>query len=141
MRITGILLLIFSAMSLGTANIFYKTSNANIGPVNTTFFYYLFGTLFALIIWGIWGERGRLSLSGMVHPMLIAVFLVTSVLCFNLAIKMIPIASASTVRSLSFVFTALLAVLFLGKTLTIKQIIGIGMGIGAVFLLSSGKSG
>lgn len=130
------LLVLMSAFCLGIANIFYKKSTDLIGGINTAFFYYMFGFLLVSIVWLIFREDRQINFKALLNPFIIAVFLTTSVVTFMLGITNSRIAVSSTIRSLSFLFTILIAVLFLREKISIKQILGICSAVLAIFLLA-----
>ncbi len=47
----GFILAILSMVGLGFSTFLYKRSTDAIGPVNTTFFYYLFSLCIAVVVW------------------------------------------------------------------------------------------
>lgn len=129
------IIIIISALSLGIANAFYKKSTASIGPINTTFYYYIFGTIFSLIIWLVLKEPVKVEFRQMIHPILIAVFLCLSIVTFNVGLQNTKLSLSSTIRSFSFVFSVIIAVIFLKESLSIKQLFGIVLAFASFFLL------
>lgn len=129
------IMIIISALSLGVANAFYKKSTASIGPINTTFYYYVFGTIFSFIIWFVLKEPGKVEVKQMIHPVLIAVFLCLSIVTFNIGLQNTKVSISSTIRSFSFVFSIIIAVIFLKETLSIRQIFGIILAFASFSLL------
>ncbi|MBI2641855.1 DMT family transporter [Candidatus Roizmanbacteria bacterium] len=132
------LLIILSALFLGIANIFYKKSSVLIGAINTTFFYYLFGFILAFIIWIFFKEKTEFTPGNMGNAFLISFFLVISVLLFTIGINKpeVSIPIASTIRSLAFVSTVFIAILFLKESLTVTNTIGIMLAIASVVVFS-----
>lgn len=129
------IIIIISALSLGIANAFYKKSTASIGPINTTFYYYIFSTIFSLIIWLVLKEPVKVEFRQMIHPILIAVFLCLSIVTFNVGLQNTKLSLSSTIRSFSFVFSVIIAVIFLKESLSIKQLFGIVLAFASFFLL------
>ncbi|PJC36464.1 hypothetical protein CO046_05525 [Candidatus Peregrinibacteria bacterium CG_4_9_14_0_2_um_filter_53_11] len=132
------ILIILSALCLGVANVFYKKSSASVGAVNTTFFYYLFGLVLAFIVWLFFREKMEFTSGNMATIFLISLFLTASVLLFNMGIirPEVSISIASTIRSLAFVATVLIAVLFLNENLTATNTLGIVLAIASVVVFS-----
>ena len=126
-------------VTLGVANFYYKKSTQVLGPVNTTFYYYLFSFVIALTVWLAFREKEfslKASYQGLVWPLIIAVFLFTSVLSFNYSVKYINVSVGSTIRSLSFLVTIGLAFLIYKETFAVKDYIAILLAIAAVTLLA-----
>lgn len=130
-------IIVISAISLGIANAFYKKSTATIGAFNTTFYYYLFGTLFSLIIWYFKREEGKVELSQLIYPAIIAFFLSLSIFAFTIGLVKTKLSISSTIRSFSFVVSIFVAVVFMSESLNIKQIIGLILAAISVFLMVS----
>ncbi len=131
--LTGFLLAIVSMVGLGVSSFLYKQSTTAIGPVNTTFFYYLFSVVFALIAWLFFKEDSFAS-KDLLWPFLTAIFLFISVLTFNFAIKYIDISIGATIRSLSFIVTIVLAVLIFKEKLYLKDYIALTLAIVAIII-------
>jgi drug/metabolite transporter (DMT)-like permease len=70
----------------------------------------LFGLCIAIAIWSLFREKDKELVEGIHWPALIAIALSASVLAFNYAVKYIDVSVGSTVRSLSFLVTVVLAV-------------------------------
>lgn len=131
----GLIFIIISMICLGVSTFFYKKSTETAGPVNTTFFYYLFAFIMAAVYWIIFREKTPLSPAAMLWPFLVALFLFTSVLTFNYALShTLPISVASAVRSLSFVVTTAMAVIIYRESLHPKDIIAILLAVAALTL-------
>lgn len=128
-----------SMVTLGIANFYYKKSTQVLGPVNTTFYYYLFSFAIALCVWLSFREKGfslKSSYEGLVWPLIIAVFLFTSVLSFNYSVKYINISMGSTIRSMSFLVTVVLAFFVYKEAFTIKDYVAIFLALIAVVLFA-----
>ena len=136
---SGFIFATISMVTLGVANFYYKKSTQVLGPVNTTFYYYLFSFVIALTVWLAFREKEfslKASYQGLVWPLIIAVFLFTSVLSFNYSVKYINVSVGSTIRSLSFLVTIGLAFLIYKETFAVKDYIAILLAIAAVTLLA-----
>lgn len=130
----GFALAVVSMIGLGISTFLYKKSTGAIGAVNTTFFYYLFSVGIAAIVWFFFHEDGTIESADLVWPALIAIFLFSSVLSFNYAVKFINVSVGSTVRSLSFVVTVGLSLLFYKEHLHLKDYVALGFAITAIVL-------
>ena len=130
----GVILAVVSMAGLGISSLLYKQSTSVIGPVNTTFFYYLFSVLIAAVVWCLFREERSLAAAHLVWPALIAVFLFSSVLAFNHAVRYIDVSVASTIRSLSFAVTVGLALCFFKERLYLKDYLALGLAVVAVLI-------
>ncbi len=132
----GFLLALLSMTGLGVSNFLYKRSSDAIGAVNTTFFYYLFSVGISLVVWYFFREKEKSLLEGLHWPAIIAVSLFTSVLAFNYAIKYIDVSVGATIRSLAFLVTVVLAVVFYKEQLLLKDYIALVFAMLAIVLFS-----
>lgn len=133
----GYLLLISSSLSLGISSIFFYKSTNSLGAVTTTLWYYLFGFIISLVIYFISKKEINTNYKHLVWPMLTAIFLTISVYTYNISLKTINVSVASTIRSLSFVFTIIIAVVFTGEVIDSKQLIGGVLTVIGVILMSN----
>lgn len=135
----GFIFAITSMVTLGIGNFYYKKSTQALGPVNTTFYYYLFSVVIAFSVWLAFREKAfsiRSSYPSLVWPLLIATFLFASVLSFNYSIKYINLSVGSTIRSMSFLVTIGLAFLIYKETFAVKDYIAIVLAVAAVTLFA-----
>ena len=135
----GIMFATVSMVTLGIANFYYKKSTQLLGPVNTTFYYYLFSFVIALTVWLAFREKEfslKASYQGLIWPLIIAVFLFTSVLSFNYSVKYINVSVGSTIRSMSFLVTIGLAFLIYKESFAVKDYISILLAVAAVTLFA-----
>ena len=132
-NLTGFLLALVSMAGLGISNFLYKQSTASIGPVNTTFFYYFFSMVFASVVWLFFREESYKA-KDLFWPLLTAIFLFTSVLSFNFALKYLDISIGATIRSLSFIVTVILAVLIFKEKLYLKDYIALALAICSIII-------
>ena len=130
----GFSLAIVSMIGLGVSTFLYKQSTHAIGPVNTTFFYYLFSFCIATVVWLFFREGEAIEKSKIIWPFLIAIFLYTSVLSFNLAVKHLDVSIGSTIRSLSFIVTVFFALIFHKEQLHVKDFVALGFAVAAILL-------
>lgn len=135
----GFIFATVSMVTLGVANFYYKKSTQVLGPVNTTFYYYLFSFVIALTVWLAFREKEfslKASYQSLVWPLVIAIFLFASVLSFNYSIKNINVSVGSTIRSMSFLVTIGLAFLVYKETFAVKDYIAIVLAVAAVTLFA-----
>lgn len=131
------LLIIISALSLGVVNILYKKSTSSMGPINTTFYYYLFGTIISFVLWILFKDSEKILIRDLIYPGLISVFLCLSILFFNIGLQHTKVSVSSTIRSFSFMFTIIISVIFLKEEISPKQIASIILAGVSIFLLIS----
>ncbi|MCP5079072.1 MAG: DMT family transporter [Psychromonas sp.] len=132
----GFLLALISMTGLGISNFLYKRSTDAIGAVNTTFHYYLFSLGIAMLVWYFFREKKMPVVEELHWPALIALSLFTSVLAFNYAIKYIEVSIGSTIRSLAFLVTVVLAVIFYKEQLHLKDYVALAFAFSAIVLFS-----
>ena len=135
----GFIFAVVSMLTLGIANFYYKKSTQLLGPVNTTFYYYLFSFLIATTVWLAFRERGfspKSSYQDLAWPLIIAVFLFASVLSFNYSVKYINISVGSTIRSMSFLVTIVLALVVYKENFAVKDYIATILALSAVALFA-----
>lgn len=129
------LLLFASMIFLGVSNIFFQKSTQIIGPINTTWWYYIFGLLLSTVIYLVSEKPVITDYTAIKWPFFVALFLVMSVCLFNFALQKINVSIASTVRSLSFITTILLSFYFSEEVLSSRQLLGMVLGIGSILLM------
>ena len=129
-------IVLVSAAALGIANIFYKKSTALIGSINTTFFYYLFGFVFAFLIWLFFREPGKLAIENLRYPILISIFITLSVTTFTLGLAGSKVSISSTIRSLSFLVTLVLSMIVFKEKLSVRQYVGIATAVVSILLMT-----
>lgn len=129
------LLIIISALTLGITSVLYKKSTTVIGPVNTTFYYYLFGSVLSFIVWSIFKSPEKVMVKDLIYPGFIAITLFISILTFNIGLQHTKVTISSTIRAFSFIFSVIIAVVFLKEHITIKQVVGIGLAVVSISLM------
>ena len=72
----------------------------------------------------------------MAWPLIIAVFLFASVLSFNYSVKYINISVGSTIRSMSFLVTIVLALVVYKENFAVKDYIATILALSAVALFA-----
>lgn len=127
--------ILISMACLGITNFLFKFSSTSLGPTRSTFFYYLFGlglSCIALLV-----DRGKREYmpQDLIFPALIAAFLFVSILAYNIALNYMPVSKASTIRSLSFIVTIVLALIATKENLMFKDYLAIALASGAILLL------
>jgi drug/metabolite transporter (DMT)-like permease len=135
--VSGLFFALLSMLSLGVSTYLYKRSTAAIGPTNTTFFYYLFSLVMAVMIWLTFGEKQTFEKTALIWPALLAAFLFTSVWAFNYAVNVIDVSVAATIRSLSFVVTIVLAVGISHESVSPRDWVAVALAVAAIVLFGT----
>ena len=135
----GIVSAIISMVFAGISAYLYKRCSPTFGPANTTFFYYLSGSLIAALVRLGARERISFSRSDLIWPFLTALTLFVSIWAFNFALQQINVSLASPIRSMSFVITAVLAVTLSGERLFTKDYIALVLVAAAIVVFSFGS--
>lgn len=136
----GYLSALIAMVFLGIGNYLFKKSTEALGPIHTTLFYYLFGAMFAALVWILVQDKEPVQKSSLLWPALTALFIGVSVLAYTSALKSINVSIASTLMNLSFLATILLAVLFSKEQLGGKDYLAILFALAAVVLFGMGGS-
>jgi drug/metabolite transporter (DMT)-like permease len=138
----GLLLGLFSGICFAVYTLLGRGAvrSKRLSPIVILFYTYLFGTL-ALIIWGFvtQGEHVLLvSLDGSGWGLLLILSLGPTLfgyLLFTVSLQYLSAAIASIFHTLEPVSTALLALFFLGRTMTVLQWIGLGLIVASVITM------
>ena len=133
----GLLFSLASMITMGISNYLYKRSTEVLGATNTTFFYYLFSGIIALFVWLLFREKQPITSTDLFYPAILAVFLFSSVWTFNYALQFMDVSVATTIRSLGFVVTILLAIFISHEQLSTKDWLAVVLAVIAVSLLGS----
>lgn len=127
--------LIGSMVCLGISTLFFEKSTHTIGALNTTLWYYILGTLFAVTLYFFSKKTPISDVNNLKWVFLVTFFLFSSVYLFTLSLQKIDVSIAATIRALSFVVTILISFYFSHNAINFKQVIGILLGIGAIVCL------
>lgn len=133
----GLIFSLLSMITAGASNYLYKRSTDAIGPVNTTFFSYLFSIVLAIILWFLFREKERMTVVGLFWPALLAIVLFISVWTFNYAVQFMDVSAASTIRSLGFIITIFLAIALSEEKLTTKDWVAVVFAVLALILFGT----
>jgi len=127
--------ILISMACLGVTNFLFKFSSTSLGPTRSTFYYYLFGLGLSCI--AMFMDKGKREYvpQDLIIPALISAFLFVSILTYNYALINMPVSKVSTIRSLSFIVTVILAVVITKEKLILKDYMAISLACGAILLL------
>lgn len=138
----GLLLGLFSGVCFALYTLLGRGAarTKRLSPIVILFYTYLFGTL-ALIIWGLitQGDHGlviTLDTSGWALLLILSLGpTLFGYLLFTISLQYLSAAIASIFHTLEPVMTALLALLFLGRTMAILQWLGLGLIVSSVITM------
>ena len=132
----SLFLLLASSALLGASTLFFQRSTKALGAENTTFWYYVFGVLLAIVFTGSKGVSIVTNPKEIVWTLFAAGTMLFSVYLFNLALKDTSTSLAATIRSLAFVFTIFYELIFSKTTLSLQTVAGSALAIAAIVTLS-----
>ena len=116
----GYILVFISAISLGITNFVFPRVSQSLGPVNTTFFYYVFALVLTLGYWIPLREQSPTKMGDWQWPIYLALAMFISNLTYSYAIWYFETALPAMIRSLFFFIMGLLAVYFDKELLTLR---------------------
>ncbi len=128
---SGVCFALYTLLGRGAAR------TKRLSPIVMLFYSYLFGTL-ALLVWGFitQGTHGlMISLDGVGWALLVILSLGPTLfgyLLFTVSLQYLSASVASIFHTLEPVMTALLALLFLGRVMTVLQWLGLGLIVSSV---------
>ena len=135
MRYSGVLHALVSMIFTGIAIYLYKRC-LQLGPANTTFYYFACAAPLAFIYWICFREPVPFRLEQLAWPFVIAVFFIAAVLMYNSSIKTLPVSIAATIRSLSFTVTVFLGVAMSKEKLYLKDYAAIVLAVIAIAIFA-----
>ena len=136
----GYILVLISAISLGITNFVFPRASQSLGPVNATFFYYVFALLLALGYWIPLQEQPPTKLGDWQWPIYLALAMFISNLTYSYATRYLDTSLPATIRSLSFFITGLLAVYFNKEALTPKDWFALLLVAAGILLFGHGRA-
>ena len=108
-----------------------------ISPQSMVFYEVIGGIIFTIIMLSAFNFRPDPHLRGAILSVVAGIIGFAGSLCFFYAVSYGPISLISVFSALYPIIAILLATLFLGETLTLKQIIGIVFGLISITLIVS----
>jgi|GEM_PF-1750013 len=130
--------LIFALVSMlgyGITAIIYKLSNKNIDAVSMSFLTVVVMAIGLGIFW-IFTKDKHITPKGIEFAVIAGVIAAISFLAYVFSVQIGKVSISTTLRSLGFVVTILIAVLFLAEKITLLKVLGIGFGVIAIILLT-----
>ena len=130
-----LILALVSMVGFGMTAFIYKLASKSLDGFSITFFTLLVNVFVVGVIWFFWPNK-QISWDGIKFTTIAGIIAGISSLAYVLSIKMGSLSISTTIRALFFVVTVLLAVFFLQESITITKVIGIGLAIVSIILLS-----
>lgn len=130
-----ILWAVISMMGYGITAIIYKLSHKNIDPVSMSFFTIVVMAVVLAVIW-FFAKEKHITPKGLELAVLAGVIAAISFLAYVLSVQIGKVSVATTLRSLGFVVTVIIALLFLAEKITLVKAFGIIFGVIAIILLT-----
>lgn len=137
MEIATVGLLLVTIIGWGIWGFFQKIGISKIGAEICLLFN--FSTVFLVVLsYLALFQRIHIPRSGsVIYPIVGGFSAAIGSIAFFTALEKTPVSIARPMAGLCVLITALLGLLFLGETLTVRQYIGIGVAIAAIILLSA----
>lgn len=130
-----IVLAIAAMLGYGVTSAIYKMAGKDIDPVSLTFITSIIMTLTIFIFW-LFIKQKHITLKGFEYATIAGVIAGFSFIAFIVSINIGRVTIASTLRGLSFLITAAIAILFLSEKITFAQAAGIALAAISIILLT-----
>ncbi len=130
-----ILLAIAAMFGYGLTAIIYKIASKSIDSVSLALFTAILMTLTIFVFW-LFTKQKYITFKGFEYAGLAGIIAGFAFIAFITSIQLGKVGIASTLRGLSFLITAVIAILFLAEKISIVKILGIGAAAIAIFLLT-----
>jgi uncharacterized membrane protein len=125
---------IVAMLGYGVTSIIYKIAGKDIDSVSMTFFTSVFIALFTFIIW-YFSKDKHITSKGIWYAGISGLIAAVAFVAFITSIQGGKVSIASTLRSLSFLVTSVIAICFLAEKVSFSKIIGIVLaGIATILL-------
>lgn len=130
-----ILLAIAAMLGYGVTSVIYKIAGKDIDPVSLTFITSVVMALTTFIFW-LFIKQKHITLRGTEYATIAGVIAGFAFIAFIISINLGKVSIASTLRGLSFLVTAVIAILFLSEKITFMQAMGIALAAVSIILLT-----
>lgn len=129
-----VLMAIVAMMGYGITAVIYKLAGKDIDSVSMTFFTSVFIAIFTFFIWYFTKDKHFTS-KGIWYAAISGLIAAVAFVAFITSIQGGKVSIASTLRSLSFLVTSVIAIYFLAEKVSLFKLLGIILaGIAAVLL-------
>jgi len=122
-------------LGYGITAIIYKISNKNIDAVSMSFLTVLIMAIALAFVWFFTKEK-HITAKGLELAVLAGIIAAISFLAYIFSVQIGKVSVATALRSLGFIITTIIAILFLAEKITWIKALGIGLGGIAIILLT-----
>jgi uncharacterized membrane protein len=130
-----ILMAIVAMLGYGITSIIYKLAAKSIDPVSLTFFTSVFIAIFTFVIWFFTKDK-HITSKGIWYAGISGLIAAVAFVAFITSIQGGKVSIASTLRSLSFLVTSIIAIYFLAEKVSLLKLLGIILaGLAAILLV------
>lgn len=137
MRQIAASLAIVALFSWGLWVVFAKLAGEMLTGESIVVITYLVGGTVGIVYLMIRGKQPSLTSTAVTYAVLSGIFFGVGGLAYYAALRRGATAATTTIAAMYFVVASLLAFLFLGEPLRLRDIVGIALAIGAVAILAS----
>jgi transporter family protein len=130
-----LVLAIAAMFGYGITAVIYKIASKSIDSVSLTLFTSALMTVTIFIFWLLTKQK-HITLKGFEYAGIAGIIAGLSFIAFITSIQLGKVSVASTLRGLSFLVTAIIAILFLAEKLTLAKALGVGFAAIAIILLT-----
>lgn len=124
-------------VSWGLWAVFAKFAARSLAPEIAMILSYVAGLAIAVAYVLAQGHAPDLSTSGVGYALVAGVFSGVAAICYYVALQHGTAAVATTVTALYFVVAAIIGVVFLGESISTRDVAAIALAVGAIVLFST----
>ncbi len=137
--VSGVLLMLLHALAISVLYVLNKELNQALHPFQVAFLY-KFTLLLVILPWCFWGDvKKNLHTKRMSTHIARGVFSLLGSVCFNVAVKSLPVASTAAITYLDHILVLLIGIFYFREKLSTNKIVMIVLCfIGALFVIKPG---
>ena len=130
-----LILAVVAMFGYGVTAIIYKLASKSIDPVSLTLFTSILMTLTVFVFW-LFAKQKHITLKGIQYAGIAGIIAGFAFIAFIASIQLGKVSIASTLRSLSFLVTTIIAILLLAEKISLVKAAGIVLAAIAILLLT-----
>nr|MCK4929798.1 EamA family transporter [Nanoarchaeota archaeon] len=130
-----VLLAVLAMFLYGITAIIYKLASKSIDPVSLTLFTSILMTITIFVFW-LFTKQKHITLKGFEYAGIAGIIAGFAFIAYISSILLGKVSIVSTLRGLSFLVTAIIAILFLAEKISVIKALGIGFAAIAILLLT-----
>ncbi len=130
-----VLLAVLAMFLYGITAIIYKLASKSIDPVSLTLFTSILMTITIFVFW-LFTKQKHITLKGFEYAGIAGIIAGFAFIAYISSILLGKVSIVSTLRGLSFLVTAIIAILFLAEKISVVKALGIGFAAIAILLLT-----